>query len=330
MPAPIGGTVMPRSPVLSLRNISVRYGTTVALRGFHLDIFPREIVGLLGPNGSGKSTTLGVAAGLLEPGEGTATACGILRSEDPCGYAGKIGFVPQEPALYDELTARANLKFFGKLYGLRGYDLNCKIALALERAKLTDRADHRVGTFSGGMKQRVNLACALIHDPPILLLDEPTAALDAKSRDLLFGDLHRLRECGHAILLTTHHLDEAEGGCDRLVVLEHGRTILAGTTGELIRRTPGGRAVLYGQLQEPLEGFFLQSLRARLDPSVEIEVTGRRLRLSAENHPALGQALALVLADGIVVETFRTPPGRLETLMREAAPRTEEPTCSAT
>jgi len=325
----MGGDAMPRLPVLSLRNVGVRYGTTVALQDFHLDLYPREIVGLLGPNGSGKSTTLGVAAGLLDPHEGGTTACGIARKANPCGYAGKIGFVPQEPALYDDLSARANLKFFGRLFGLRGYDLNCKIALALERAKLTDRADDRVGTFSGGMKQRVNLACALIHDPPILLLDEPTAALDAKSRDLLFGDLHRLRESGHAILLTTHHLDEAEGGCDRLIVLERGRMTMVGTTAELIRRAPGGRAVLYGQLLEPLEGFFLQSLRARLDANVEIEATGRRLRLSAENHASLGHALAMVLADGIVVETFRTPPGRLETLMREPAPRVEEPQCSA-
>jgi ABC-2 type transport system ATP-binding protein len=320
---------MPRLPVLSLRNVGVRYGSTVALQDFQLDLFPREIVGLLGPNGSGKSTTLGVAAGLLDPHEGSTTACGIARTANPCGYAGKIGFVPQEPALYDDLSARANLKFFGRLFGLRGYDLNCKIAFALERAKLTDRADDRVGTFSGGMKQRVNLACALIHDPPILLLDEPTAALDAKSRDLLFGDLHRLRESGHAILLTTHHLDEAEGGCDRLIVLERGRTALSGTTSELIRRAPGGRAVLYGQLREPLEGFFLQSLKARLDPNVEIEATGRRLRLSAESHQSLGQALAIVLSDGIVVETFRTPPGRLESLMREPATRVEEPSCSA-
>jgi ABC-2 type transport system ATP-binding protein len=314
-------------PALSLQHVSVRYGSTRALDRFSLTLHTGEIVGLLGPNGSGKSTTLGVAAGLLEPMEGEVFACGIRSSAEPCEYARMIGLVPQEPALYDELSAEANLQFFGRLYGLGGYDLNCRVALALNRVGLTDRARDRVGTFSGGMKQKINLAAALLHEPQVILLDEPTAALDPKSRDQFFAELHRLREVGHAILLTTHHLDEAEHGCDRIVVMEKGRAILEGKPSELIRHNPTGRPVLYGQLRESLPHFFVRGLQQRLGPDVEVEVTGRRLRLAAATSELLGQSLSLILSDGIAIDTFRTPPGRLETLLRTATYQPEELPC---
>ena len=281
---------------------------------------------LLGPNGSGKSTTLAVAAGILDPIEGTVSAGGIRHAVDPIGYANRIGLVPQEPALYDELSAETNLIFFGRLYGLSGYDLRCRVAIALDRVRLTERGQDRVGTFSGGMKQRLNLAIALLHDPPLLLLDEPTASLDPKSRDALFSDLHRLRDAGHAVLLTTHHLDEAETSCDRIMLLEKGRVVAEGRPCDLIRHNTTGRAVLYGHLREPLPAFFLKGLRKRLGPKVEVEATGRRLRLSADTQESLGRALALVLSDGITLDTFRTPPGRLESLMRQAVEPLNEPT----
>ncbi len=320
---------MPRRLALSIADICVRYGSTVALDGVSLDVHRGEIVGLLGPNGSGKSTTLAVAAGIIEPRSGSVSACGIRRDANPCAYAKKIGLVPQEPALYDELSAEANLAFFGRLYGLTGYELNCRVATALDRVRLTDRAFDRVGTLSGGMKQRVNLAVALLHDPPLLLLDEPTASLDPKSRDALFADLHRLREAGHAVLLTTHHLDEAEYGCDRIAVLEKGRIVAQGKPADLVRHSPTDRAVLYGQLRETVAHFFVKGLRKRMEAGVELEIVGRRLRLSAESPEQLGRALGLVLSDGIKLDTFHTPPGRLETLRRPVPVAQGEP-CDAT
>jgi ABC-2 type transport system ATP-binding protein len=319
-----GGVVMTNAQALSLAGVRVRYGKTLALDGLSLELNRGEIAALLGPNGSGKSTTLAVAAGILDPEAGTVMACGVERKADPDAYARAIGLVPQEPALYEELSAEANLLFFGRLYGLSGYDLRCRVAIALDRVRLTDRGQDRVGTYSGGMKQRVNLAIALLHDPPLLLLDEPTASLDPKSRDSLFADLHRLRDAGHAILLTTHHLDEAETGCDRIVVLNRGTVAAAGRPCELIRHQSTSRAVLYGQLREPLPHFFVKGLRRRLGKGVEVEVTGRRLRLAADTQEILGQALAMVLADGITIETFRTPPGRLEMLLRNPTPVPEE------
>src|SRR5207237_2365678 len=166
-----------------------------------LDVRRGEIVGLLGPNGSGKSTTLAAAAGVIDPCAGTVTVGGVARADDPVGFARRVGFVPQGESLYDELTAADNLAFFGRLYGLCDEDLDARIARGLARAGLADRACHRVGTLSGGLKQRLGLAAAMLHDPPVLLLDEPTASLDPAGRDALFAELHRLRDDGHAVLL---------------------------------------------------------------------------------------------------------------------------------
>jgi ABC-2 type transport system ATP-binding protein len=301
---------------LCLQDVRVRFGEVSALDRVTLDVRPGEIVGLVGPNGSGKSTTLAVAAGILDPASGTVTVGGVRRADDPDAFARGVGLVPQDCALYDELTAADNLAFFGKLYGLNGRELRRRVAQVLSRVRMTDRAAHRVGTLSGGLKQRVNLAAALIHDPPVLLLDEPTAALDPAARDALFADLFRLRDDGHAVLVSTHHLDEAELGCDRVAVLERGRLVALGKSRELFRRRGSERAVLYGQLRSALPKFLERSLRKRLGAGVEFDVTGRRLRLAAPDSESLGRALSLVLADGVDVDSFRTPPGTLERVLQ--------------
>lgn len=307
---------MPLPVALTLIDVTVRYGDRTALEGVSLDVRRGEIVGLLGPNGSGKSTTLAVAAGIRDPDAGGVLLEGQMRASDPAAFARRIGLVPQEPAVYDELSAADNLRFFGELVGLSGSDLRRRVARTLARVGLADRAGHRVSTFSGGMKQRLNLAAALLHDPPVLLLDEPTAALDPASRDALFADLTRLRDDGHAVLLTTHHLDEAEGGCDRVAVLSGGRVVALGLASELLRAKPKERAVLYGHLRARPPKFLERALRRRLGPAVELEVTGRRLRLSAPTAADLGAALASLLAEGLEFEAYRTPAGTLERALR--------------
>jgi ABC-2 type transport system ATP-binding protein len=307
---------MPLPVALSLIDVTVRYGARVALDRVSLDVRRGEIVGLLGPNGSGKSSTLAVAAGVIDPAFGTVTIDGRSRTADPTAFALRVGLVPQEPAVYDELTAFDNLAFFGELYGLAGADLRRRVVRALSRVRLSDRAGHRVSTFSGGLKQRLNLAAALLHDPPVLLLDEPTASLDPASRDALFADLTRFRDDGHAILLTTHHVDEAESGCDRVAVLEKGKLVACGLPSELLRTKPTDRAVLYGHLRTRPPKYLERAIRRRFGASARLEITGRRLRLSAETSEELGQALATLLAEGVELEAYRTPAGTVERALR--------------
>jgi ABC-2 type transport system ATP-binding protein len=307
---------MPLPVSLSLNEIRVRYGPRIAVDGVSLEVHRGEIVGLLGPNGSGKSTLLAVAAGVLDPMEGTVAIEGRDRRADPLTFAHRVGMVPQECGLYEELTAQENLTFFGKLYGLVCSDLRRRVARVLSRVRLTDRANHRVDTFSGGMKQRLNLAVALIHDPLVLLLDEPTAALDPSSRDAFFADLTHLRDDGHAVLLTTHHLDEVELGCDRVAVLNHGKLMACGKPGDLLRCRASDQAVLYGQLRTRPPKFLERAIRGRLERGVELEVTGRRLRLTAPTAEDLGRALASLLAEGLELEAYRTPAGTLERVLR--------------
>ncbi|HEY1190955.1 MAG TPA: ABC transporter ATP-binding protein [Gemmata sp.] len=307
---------MPLPVALTLTDVTVRFAERVALAGVSLDVRRGEIVGLLGPNGSGKSTTLAVAAGTLDPTSGCVTVEGRTRAAGPSAFALRVGLVPQEPALYDEFTAAENLNFFGQLYGLSGGDLRRRVARTLARVKLTDRAGHRVSTFSGGMKQRLNLAAALLHDPPVLLLDEPTAALDPASRDALFANLTRLRDDGHAVLLTTHHLDEAEAGCDRVAVLGAGKLVASGAPADLLRARPADRAVLYGHLRARPPKYLERAIKQRLGAGTKLEITGRRLRLSAGTSERLGAALATLLAEGLELEAYRTPAGSLERALR--------------
>ncbi|QDU18804.1 ABC transporter ATP-binding protein [Urbifossiella limnaea] len=292
---------------LRLQAVRARYGDRVAVAGLTLDVAAGEVVALIGPNGSGKSTTLALAAGVMTPASGTVTACGIDRAADPHGYAAKVGLVPQDGATYDELTAAQNLAFFGRLYGLGGRELRRRVARGLSRVGLSERAHDRVGTLSGGLRQRVNLAAALLHDPPILLLDEPTAALDPASRDAFLAGLTRLRDDGHAILFTTHHTDETELAADRVAVLGAGRLVACGRPGDVLR--PRGREVLYARLRMPVPRFLEKGLRRELAPLAELEVTGNRLRLSADTPENLGRALARVLAEGLDLDGYRSPGG---------------------
>ena len=186
---------------------------------------PGTLLGLLGPNGAGKTTTLSIIAGLVAPDGGTVNIDGRPLSGDTDPAKRRFGLVPQDLALYDELSARDNLRFFGALYDLAGRHLD-----ASDRARARDGRSRRsredkVKTFSGGMKRRLNLAIGLLHDPDILLLDEPTVGVDPQSRNAIFGNLEQLKAQGKALLYTTHYMEEVERLADRIIVIDHGRVI---------------------------------------------------------------------------------------------------------
>jgi len=217
-------------------DLRVRYGERWALDGLSFTIGAGEVVGLLGPNGAGKTTTLSVLATLREPTAGTALVAGHAVDRDPAAVRGAIGLVPQTVALYPTLTARENLRFFAHLLGLRSRAAADAIVQAFELAGLAERADDIVSTFSGGMQRRLNLACALLHTPRVLLLDEPTVGVDPQSRERIVAAVHAQTAAGTAVLYSTHYMEEAERLCDRVVLIDHGRTVAIGAPAALVRQ----------------------------------------------------------------------------------------------
>jgi len=222
--------------VLDVRDLRKSYGRVAAVDGASFSVEPGQLVGLLGPNGAGKSTTVAMIAGLVTPDGGTVAIGGKPLGGDTDPQKRLIGLVPQDLALYEELPAAANLRLFGSLYGLTGRALEDAIGSALLLVGLAERAGDRVKTFSGGMKRRLNLAAGLLHDPQILLLDEPTVGVDPQSRNAIFDNLEFLKSRGKALLYTTHYMEEAERLADRIVVMDHGRVLADDTLAGLRER----------------------------------------------------------------------------------------------
>jgi ABC-2 type transport system ATP-binding protein len=220
-------------PVLTVRNAVKVFGANKALDNVSLELHKGEWVGLLGPNGAGKTTLVRAIAGRVRMDSGAVTL--------PGGRREVLGIVPQEISLYPKLTAAENLSCFGELQGLRGATLRERVNWALEFTGLSDRDADLVGTFSGGMKRRLNIACSVLHHPSIVLLDEPTVGVDPQSRQRIWEMLERLRREGASLLLTTHQLDEAQQVCDRIVVIDRGHVIANGVFDELVRQTIGPR-----------------------------------------------------------------------------------------
>jgi ABC-2 type transport system ATP-binding protein len=258
--------------VLSLTDVTIRYGDFEAVTGLSLAVAAGEILGLLGPNGSGKSSTLGAVVGDRRPVAGRIQVAGRIEKECPLEYRRCLGLVPQEMAVYEDLTAEQNLRLFGGLYGLDRDTLRQRMAWALGFVRLQEQARRAVRTYSGGMQRRLNLACAILHRPPLLLLDEPTVGLDIQSREAIFACLRQLRDEGTAMVFTTHHLAEAEQLCDRLVIMDRGRLIASGSLGELCGLVPGWRTDAAqthpGPHRPPTRGL----------ERVFLELTGRSLR----------------------------------------------------
>jgi len=233
--------------VLTIKNLRKSFGTLVAVDDVSFSVERGQLVGLLGPNGAGKTTTVSMIAGLVTPERGEVLIAGHRLSGDTDPAKRRIGLVPQDLALYDELSARDNLRFFGALYSLTGRALDEAIAAAVDLVGLGDRVRDRVKTFSGGMKRRLNLAASLLHDPDILLLDEPTVGVDPQSRNAIFDNLETLRGRGKALIYTTHYMEEVERLADRIVVMDHGKVIAEDTLAGLQSRVAGvggGKATL--------------------------------------------------------------------------------------
>ena len=221
--------------ILDVTHLRKSFGPLTAVDDVSFGLESGQLVGLLGPNGAGKTTTVSMIAGLVTPDRGEVLVAGRPLAGDTDPAKRRIGLVPQDLALYEELSARDNLRFFGALYGLSGAPLEKSIGQALDLVGLSDRARDAVKVFSGGMKRRMNLAAGILHDPDILLLDEPTVGVDPQSRNAIFDNLEVLKARGKALLYTTHYMEEAERLADRIVIIDHGRVIADDTLAGLER-----------------------------------------------------------------------------------------------
>jgi ABC-2 type transport system ATP-binding protein len=222
------------TPALACRHLTRRFGHRLAVDDVSLEVGPSEVYGLLGPNGAGKTTTIRMVCGLLRADEGHVEVAG--RVIDGTAHDGRslIGYVPQDIALYPDLSARENLRFFGRLYGLGGRGLDARVDAVLDVIDLRDRADDRVDSFSGGMQRRLNIGAGLVHEPTLLILDEPTVGVDPQSRHAILEAVRHFGAGGTAVLYTTHYMEEAERLCDRVGIIDHGRLIAQGTQRELV------------------------------------------------------------------------------------------------
>ena len=221
--------------MLIFEGVRKTFADIVAVDDLTLTLHRGEVLGLLGPNGAGKSTTVNLAVGLIAPDAGRVVIDGAGDPRRP-GVRARLGVAPQALALYETLSGSENLRFFGEVYGLSGDGLRQRVAWSLAFVGLTERADDRVITYSGGMKRRLNLASALVHDPELILLDEPTVGVDPQSRNQIFDNILELKRLGRTLVYTTHYMEEAARLCDRVAIIDRGRLLALGTVPELLDR----------------------------------------------------------------------------------------------
>jgi ABC-2 type transport system ATP-binding protein len=291
------------TPLVEVRDLRKRYGQTIALDGATFHVAEGELFGLLGPNGAGKTTLLSVLSCLLAPDSGEALLLGKPLRLDDRDTRRQLGIVPQELAVYNDLTARENLLFLGELYGLTGEALRHRAGEVLAIIGLADRADDRTANFSGGMKRRLNLGAGLMHAPRLLLLDEPTVGVDPQSRNLIFEEVRRLNGRGVTVIYTSHYMEEVQALCPRIGIMDRGRVIACDTLPNLLRLEDGSLrfrvASLTPELRRGLEALpdCRVSDQGRTPTSFTTQPAGQAAPFDGRGRDEVGSRVRLVCRD---------------------------------
>jgi ABC-2 type transport system ATP-binding protein len=298
-------------PVLACRDLRRRFGQRLAVDGVGFRVDPGETYGLLGPNGAGKTTTISMICGLLRRDGGEVTVAGASLDRDPGAVKAAIGYVPQDIALYPDLSGGENLRFWGRMQGLSGRELAGRVDAVLEVVGLTDRAGDKVADYSGGMQRRLNIGAGLLHRPKLLVLDEPTVGVDPQSRNAILENVEALRGEGSAVLYTTHYMEEAERLCDRVGIIDQGRLIAEGTRRELVAQI-GERDRIELAAAGDLVGL-AAACRRTLDGVDEATVVAGGLHLVApDGRRLLPKLLELAEAAGVEVTSVEVVEPDLE------------------
>jgi ABC-2 type transport system ATP-binding protein len=298
-----------------------KFGATTAVAEVSFEAAPGKVLGLLGPNGAGKSTTIGMLAGLIKPDRGAVQIDGIALRTGADPNKRHLGLVTQEIALLEELPAQMNLEFFGGLYGLAGRALKARVAAAFELTSLADRAKDAPKEFSGGMRRRLNIACALLHEPQILLLDEPTVGVDPQSRNAIFDTIKVLAGEGRSLIYTTHYMEEVERLCDRVVVIDHGRVLADDTLAGLLASAPVlNKLTLKYDL--PPDESALAEIRS-LPGVSQVELDGPQLTIAATDlGTAAPRVLERLAARGFTCQELTSRRANLEDVFLSLTGRT--------
>jgi ABC-2 type transport system ATP-binding protein len=278
--------------MISARNLTKRFGDLIAVDHLDFRVNKGEFYSLLGPNGAGKSTTINMLSTILPPSEGSITINGLDANRECNAVRRHIGVVPQEIALYDDLSAFDNLRFFGSLYGIPEAALRVRIHRLLDEFGLMERMHEKIKTYSGGMKRRINIASALLHEPLVVIMDEPTVGIDPQSRNNIYEAIERMKKNGTTILYTTHYMEEAERFSDRIGIIDHGKIIAEGSLSELYART--------GHLEQMVLDFasLTDEQFAGLKSKINFQLTRteNRIQISSEN---IRQHIAQIIAVGV-------------------------------
>ncbi len=300
------------SQVVEVVGARKTFGDVVAVQDASFSIAEGELFGLLGPNGAGKTTVISMISCLISPDAGEITVGGYSVRRESMDVRATLGIVPQEIALYPTLTAAENLTFWGRMYGLSGQRLSDAVEYGLALAGLEERAKHRVDTFSGGMKRRINIAAGILHRPRVLLMDEPTVGIDPQSRNHILGLVEDLNSKGMTVLYTSHYMEEVERLCDRIAIMDHGRIIAQGTLEEL-RELIGGQDVIDASVTEVSDE---TRDKVRAIPGVtHADATASGLTvLTASSGSVLGQLVQVLEAEGAHVTSVTVTEPDLESV----------------
>ncbi|MBB6217174.1 ABC-2 type transport system ATP-binding protein [Anaerosolibacter carboniphilus] len=298
--------------MVEIKNLTKKYGPLTAVDNISLNIETGDLYGLLGPNGAGKSTTISVISTFIQPTSGDVLVGSHSVLTKPSAVRKLIGLVPQDIALYPTLTARENLSFFGKLYGLRGKDLLKKVDKILETVGLYDRSNEKINTYSGGMKRRINIGVGLMNDPKLLILDEPTVGIDPQSRNHILETVKYLNETGMTVIYTSHYMEEVEFLCKRIGIMDHGKLIAQGSKEEVFALA-GNEETLAIHISQ-LSPYHLQQLQTILPEYTLHYEEGILTILGKKTHSVLGDILAILNAEKFKITSLNIQEPNLESV----------------